>query len=292
MTIGYEPQRKTSRMPLHHIIRNTRTVALCSLLVIVILCLLGSPSALEAGQQPFAIIGDTHVGLTSSIYPSFIEAIDRLGITTIVHLGDAVDRASSAAQWTTFEEMTGTGKMLHLVPGNHDVDGSGSLGRPEFRAKFLPLPYYSFSDDDTLFVVLNTELPGQRGTVTGTQCKWAETELQKSYRYKFVFLHRPLFSAVPGHGLDNDPVERDKLHDLFVRTGVSAVFSGHDHVYRRSQKDGVTYIIASGGGGPLYFSAANGGFFHYVIARRDGPEFSFTVRNLNGEVKDHFTLTK
>ena len=273
-------------------VRKPMTVALRGLILTAVFCLLWLPTILEAGQQSFALIGDTHVGLASSIYPSFIETIDKLGITTIIHLGDAVNKANSGAQWTAFEEMTGTERTIHLVPGNHDVDGSGSLGRPEFRAKFLPQPYYSFSDDDTLFVILNTELPGQRGTITGAQYRWAETELQKSFRYKFVFLHRPLFPAVPGHGLDSNPVERDRLHDLFARTGVSAVFSGHDHVYRRSQKDDITYVIASGGGGPLYFSAASGGFFHYVIVRRDGPGFSFTVIDVGGQVKDHFVLTK
>jgi acid phosphatase type 7 len=265
--------------------------------ILVLLAALGflsfAVSPLSAAEHtPFAIIGDTHVGVSTSVYPFFIEAIDKLGIKMIIHLGDAVDNANNATQWAEFREITGTGKTLYLVQGNHDVGGRGSSARSEIPAKLFQTPYYSFSEDDTLFVILNTELPGQRGTVSSAQYEWLETELQRSFRYKFVFLHRPPFSLVPGHGLDSNPTARDRLHDLFVSQGVAAVFSGHDHVYNRTQHDGVTYVIASGGGGPLYFSSANGGFFHYVVVSRENNAYSFTVKDMKGEVRDHFLLGK
>jgi acid phosphatase type 7 len=248
----------------------------------------GCPSHAADQFRDFAIISDTHVGLSATIYPDFIKAIEAKGISTIIHLGDAVN-SGSEAQWKTFRETTGKGKTLYLVMGNHDVDN----GRNEERTKeFFPKLYYSIAEQDSLFVFLNTEIPGQRGSITGAQFDWLANELQRPFKYKFVFLHRPPYPVVPGHGLDSNRAARDKLHELFVRHKVSAVFAGHDHVYNRTTRDGIIYIIASGGGGPLYFSAESGGYFHYVLCERAENIYSFIVFDSKGEPKDHFIITK
>jgi hypothetical protein len=39
---------------------------------------------------------------------------------------------------------------------------------------------------------------------------------------------------------------------VFETYGVDAVFTGHDHLYERSLYNGITYIVAGGGGAPLY----------------------------------------
>jgi 3',5'-cyclic AMP phosphodiesterase CpdA len=253
------------------------------------LALLLCPLFLWAQYPTFAIIADTHVGSSRSVYREFIQAIDDQGIRVIIHVGDAIDRAGRTAQWRQFLEITGQGKTLHLVPGNHDVDSEASL------AAFLRLftkSYYFFAEGDTLFVLLNTELPGEQGRITGTQFDWLESELGRSFKYKFVFLHEPLFPAVAGHGLDRYLEARDRLHELFVRTGVSLVVSGHDHVYRKSVKDGITYVIASGGGGRFYLSPSSGGFLHYVIGARTDGHYSFVVKDMKGEVRDQFSVSR
>ena len=141
-------------------------------------------------------------------------------------------------------------------------------------------------------MLLNTEFPGEQAMVTGTQFDWLEAELQRPFKYKFVFLHEPLYPAFSGHGLDRHPAARDRLHELFVRKGVSLVVAGHDHVYNKSVKDGVTYVIASGGGGRFYLSPSNGGFLHYVVGTRTGDSYSFVVKDMKGEVKDQFVIRR
>ncbi|MEA3307196.1 MAG: hypothetical protein U9Q34_05385, partial [Elusimicrobiota bacterium] len=42
------------------------------------------------------------------------------------------------------------------------------------------------------------------------------------------------------------------LAPLFEKYGVDIVFSGHDHSYERLYKNGIYYVIAGGGGAPLY----------------------------------------
>jgi hypothetical protein len=83
-------------------------------------------------------------------------------------------------------------------------------------------------------VLLNTELPGEESMITGIQLSWLAAELDKKYRYKFVFLHEP----------DQNEAARDRLHKLFIRKGVSLVVSGHDHMYSRSRRNGIIYVTA------------------------------------------------
>jgi 3',5'-cyclic AMP phosphodiesterase CpdA len=253
----------------------------------VALILLFSPLLLHGQVPPFAIVGDTHVGQSGSAYEQIITLIDREGIHTIVHLGDAIDRPGSAVQWAEFLRITGTGKTLYLIPGNHDVDSQRSLA---VYLRLFQKPYYSISEGDTLLVMLNTELPGEQAKITGQQYVWLQDELRRPYRYKFVFLHQPLFSVFLGHGLDKHREERDRLHRLFIRSGVSLVVSGHDHVYDRGLRDGITYVIASGGGGRRYLPAPNGAFLHYVAGRRVDAGYSFVVKDITGETKDRFSI--
>src|SRR5262249_61791186 len=52
------------------------------------------------------------------------------------------------------------------------------------------------------------------------------------------------------HG--GQPELREMWTPIFERYGVDAVFSGHDHVYERSEKNGIRYFVSGGGGAPLY----------------------------------------
>ncbi|MGB9587887.1 MAG: hypothetical protein ACPL7O_06860, partial [Armatimonadota bacterium] len=47
-------------------------------------------------------------------------------------------------------------------------------------------------------------------------------------------------------------VAQDIFPDLAKKYGITAIFSGHDHTYERSLRDGVHYIVTGGGGAPTY----------------------------------------
>ncbi len=114
-------------------------------------------------------------------------------------------------------------------------------------------------------------------TLGDAQYAWLKMTLEKSTaKYKFVFTHHML-----GTGRGNELVGqfewggRDRngrdlfaakrpgwampLHQLFVKTGVSILFQGHDHVFARQVIDGVTYQTLPEPADPnyaLYFSEA------------------------------------
>jgi 3',5'-cyclic AMP phosphodiesterase CpdA len=62
-------------------------------------------------------------------------------------------------------------------------------------------------------------------------------------------MHHPPFS-ISVHGGSRDL--RERWTPLFEKYQVSAVFSGHDHVYQRAEHDGIRYFVSGGGGAPLY----------------------------------------
>ena len=238
----------------------------------------------------FAIISDTHVGARNSVYPAFIRVIDELKIETIIHTGDVINKPGSLHQWKRFFEATGSEKIVHVAPGNHDIRFKVSR---EVYGRFFPTPYYSFSKGDTLFVMLNTVLPRQRSRITGRQLEWLRTELARSFRFKFVFLHEPLFPALPLHGLNVFRKARNKLHRLFVENRVNLVVAGHNHIYRRSERDAVTYVVTGNTGGKLFpfgLVSKNGNSFRYIVATRIDGHYLLEVRDMEGNVTDRFSV--
>jgi 3',5'-cyclic AMP phosphodiesterase CpdA len=260
-------------------------------LFIIGLALILIPLYAEAQHQaPFAIVSDTHIRIeNSNVYRVFLRKMEEEKINHIIHVGDAIDTPGSTNQWKQFLRLTGTDKTLHLVPGNHDIYGQKSL---EVYLRFFQKPFSSFSDGDTLFVLLNTELPGEGGKIAGKQLAWLKTELEKPFKYKFVFLHEPLYPFMPEHGLDRYTEARNGLHRLFLKKGVSLVVSGHDHIYGRTTQDGILYITAATLGGQVPPLMKGSEVFRYIIATRSGVGYTFIARDMEGRTKDRFTVSR
>jgi 3',5'-cyclic AMP phosphodiesterase CpdA len=257
-------------------------------LFLIALALLLIPLYAWAQMAPFAIVSDTHVGACDSLYPAFMHRVEEEKLQVIIHTGDAIDSPGSSSQWARFLEITGPAKTLHLAPGNHDIHGQSSLA---VYLKFFAKPYYAFSTGDTVFILLNTELPGEEGMVANEQLAWLKTELRQPFRYKFVFLHESLYPVTPYHGLDRHSEARDALHRLFVKKGVSFVVAGHNHIYDRTTRDGIVYVIAPATRSHPLFPSQNGGP-GYIVATRKGDGFFFTVKDIQGNVREEFSVTR
>lgn len=211
-------------------------------------------------------------------------------IDTIVHTGDAINKPGSLRQWKKFFETTGPDKTLHFAPGNHDIRFNSSRSVYD---RLFSSQYYSYSRGDTLFVMLSTVLPHQRSRITGRQRTWLRTELARPFRFKFVFLHEPLFPALPLQGLNVFRKSRNSLHQLFVDMGVNLVVAGHNHIYRRSERDGVTYVVASNTGGKLFpvgLVSRKVDSFRYIVATRIDGHYLLETRDMRSNVTDRFTV--
>ncbi len=249
--------------------------------------------SLPSEYSRFGIIGDTSIGENEKVFVSFVRYLEKEGIRYFFHTGDVIHTPGSESQWDRFLEIKGPFLQFHISPGNHDINSIPSLNM--YRKKTKKPPFYSFETHDTLFILLCTELPGETGKVAGNQLNWLVQELKKEKKFKFIFLHRPLFSTVFGKSLPPGRYqnERDNLHGLFLRNGVSCVFSGHEHVYGRISKDGIIYVTTGGGGAKLLLNIEEyGGFHHYIVAKKKEYGYIFSVLDIKGRKRDEFTINR
>jgi hypothetical protein len=127
----------------------------------------------------------------------------------------------------------------------------GSLGNHDAREQRFYKPfnmdgqlYYSFKApaQDIRFIALESTYPEPK------QIAWLEDQLKNAKeKWKVVFFHHPLYSSGERHGSDTEL--RDTLEPLFVKYGVSIVFTGHDHFYERIKpQKGILYFVTGSGG--------------------------------------------
>lgn len=249
------------------------------------------------GSFSFAVIGDTRSG--GDDYRELAKRIMEHRPDFIVNTGDMV-YSPRKSLWADFWENSKPVTVPYfLTAGNHDVDDEKS---EKLYKEQVDLPgnelYYSFTVDDSLFIVLDSNIPGQDRKITGEQYKWLEEVLSSSrQKHRFVFVHHPLYPEKGrghhyGGSLDKYPKERDLLQRLFVKHKVTTVFIGHEHLYFRKAIDGVTEIITGGGGATLYAGEEKGGFYHFILVTVDGATVKGEVIDISGKVKDSFQLSE
>ncbi|HEY3324369.1 MAG TPA: metallophosphoesterase [Planctomycetota bacterium] len=110
----------------------------------------------------------------------------------------------------------------------------------------LNADHYSFSFRNATFIFLPWRYP------EGETEAWLAMELYKASsenKHIFVINHMPFFTVGIKSDVPNRPTALTKLFSLY---GVRAVFSGHDHIYYRTVREEVPYIISAGGGAPIY----------------------------------------
>jgi hypothetical protein len=148
--------------------------------------------------------------------------------------------------------------------------------------------YYSWTWGDALFVVIDPYWHSQQpvdnrfgggaktrdlwnSTLGDKQYFWLKQTLEQSKaRYKFVFTHHVLGTGRGGvesaglyewggyekSGACSFKTRRPgwplPVHQLFVKTGVTIFFQGHDHVFVRQEMNGVTYLTLPQPADPNY----------------------------------------
>ncbi len=136
------------------------------------------------------------------------------------------------------------------------------------------------------------------GYLDKTQLEWVEKTLSSSSSdWKIAFFHHPLYSSGKFHGSSLE--SRALLEPLFVKYGVNAVFSGHDHVYERIKpQKGITYWVSGAGGklrkGGLGLTELTAkGFdrdYHFMIVEIAGDDLYFQAISRTGTTVDSGVL--
>jgi 3',5'-cyclic AMP phosphodiesterase CpdA len=283
-----------------------RWVFAAFLLVFALGAVLGSvPCGAQGTQGPasfqFALYGDCRNG--HDAHRQLVAQMMALKPAFVVCSGDFVEKGDDAAEWKTFDEITG--KMRKAVPfypviGNHDVEKKGA----GLYEKYLKVPtntgqmqYYSFDYGNCHFIILDTV-----GSLApdGAQYRWLQADLKASEgkaTHRFVVMHHPLYTLVP---LRTSPAAklRAQLLPLLKESKVCAVFTGHDHHFFYTRRDGVAQVLSGGGGAPLYPLAPSlarpgdlyGRYNHFLWVKVSPERVQVSVRDVDGQTKAEFLV--
>ena len=205
----------------------------------------------------FVVFGDSRNGIEQ--HRRVLDRVIAEAPAFVLATGDMVDEGYNEDQWQAFfdveQKLMGT-TVLFPALGNHDRQGRGRTA-DTYRTYFA-VPdnggaerYYAFTYASARIIVLDSNSNSFSLT---DQTAWLERELIAArqdplVRHIFIVMHHPPFS-VSLHGGAVDL--RERWTPLFEKYQVSAVFSGHDHVYERAEHDGIHYFVSGGGGAPLY----------------------------------------
>lgn len=210
--------------------------------------------------EPFAFVvyGDSRGN--AHAHRTVIERVRREVPDFVLGTGDLVDTGENEKDWQLFftvEKDLLRETVYYPSVGNHDRQGRARTA-DNFR-KYFSLPadspsperYYAFTYSNTRVLVLDSNAYSFALT---DQTAWIERELAQAVadpqrKHTFVVMHHPPFSC-SAHG--GQPELREMWTPLFEKYDVDAVFSGHDHVYERSELNGVRYFVTGGAGAPLY----------------------------------------
>ena len=189
----------------------------------------------------------TFANLLESAYSKYPD------VDFIINTGDIADLGSNVEQWAwALNNSTLRKTVMMPTAGNHDNHlGSENAIVDNFVISNAPKQdtstgiYYSFDYNNIHMAVLNTNDLSAFESLSCQQITWLKNDmLSSNARWKFVALHKALYSN--GSHYDDDDVcqIRKQLSVLMPELGIDMVFQGHDHVYLRTDVMDSNKIIA------------------------------------------------
>ena len=277
------------------------------------------------GSWTFAAYGDTKGAEFHRTRT--IPALLKLNPTLIINTGDVVNYGNGSGakrkDWPAWERESH--ELRYRIPffpifGNHEFKGRGLLGLPwgngaELYRQFYDLPedsgghklYYSFVYGNVTFIALATW--GDSLHPGSPQWRWLEMTLKEAKTPHIVTLtHTHIYTV--GAKPDSLWEYAPEFTLLLKKYGVKLHLSGHDHIYYRTVRDGVTFVITAGGGadmyplkhlgnaipGDVYFTGSGkknkDDFYYYTLFEIRGDVITGKAVSIKtGKVLDTFTVS-
>jgi hypothetical protein len=192
-----------------------------------------------------------------------------------------------------YKPLLAAGVTFHAAIGNHDDEAQPdyplfNMGGQRYYT-FTPKSLVArLAGTDVRFYMIDTE------RLDRPQLEWIDREMGASRaEWKIPVFHRPIYTS-GRYGFSARRL-RGTLEPLFVKHGVHAVFSGHEHFYERTTpQQGITYFISGGGGSlrrndirPTGITAA--GFdqdYHFMLIEISGDELFYQAITRTGATVD------
>jgi len=173
----------------------------------------------------------------------------------VIQTGDMVENGTDNSLWPIFFNIEhDLLRQAAFFPslGNHERHAA------DYYDFFQAPPYYSFDWGKAHFTVFDSDLgnvspdEAKRQAFWKEQTAWMEEDLRKSQGadFRFVAAHHPPMTAVASRQGDNPHITA--LMPMWEKYRVTAALFGHDHNYQHYLANGIHYIVAGGGGAPLY----------------------------------------
>jgi 3',5'-cyclic AMP phosphodiesterase CpdA len=261
----------------------------------------------HATSVKFAVIGDSGRGTPPQheIAAQMTAYREDFPFAFVLMLGDNIYEGPATRDdyRRKFEEPYGRlldqGVRFYASLGNHD----------DPRAVAYPLfnmdgeRYYSFSPPEDLLAKIATRVEFfalDSTNLDRTQLRWLDHRLEASRAaWKICFFHHPLYTS--GRYRGSARGFRLILEPLLVRHRVDAVFSGHEHIYQRTElQSGIQYFVSGGAGSLRRGDAASASYvarsfdtdYHFMLVEIEHEALHFQAVSRTGETIDAGTLYK
>jgi hypothetical protein len=202
-------------------------------------------------KMHFLVFGDSK---GSGEFPGVLKMSDKLKPQFCITTADLVNRGAGKSGKKDYEKLDKQGgwfmRKYPMWPtvGNHEEAG-GEDGAENVNNFFgMKAAMYSFEYGNAKFIAL----PWAKVKDDPKKLEWLEKELKAAKgKHIFIYKHRPHYTlGVKKYGdVEGKETATTKLYDKYE---VTAVFSGHDHIYYRTKRNGVSHIISAGAGAGIY----------------------------------------
>jgi 3',5'-cyclic AMP phosphodiesterase CpdA len=210
-------------------------------------------SALE-----FVVLGDSQ-GYQGGIQET-TTALKSFSPDFLFHCGDLTPFGLDTQYREVSRALDNSSVPVFTTAGNHDVRMDGGSRYMDWFGSST----YSFESKSVHFSIFNTS----KTTISESEFQWLVDDLNTTSKaLKVVFTHIPPFDPRPGRNHTLPETIASRLMTLFEQTGVDYVFSGHIHMFNKTNINGVTYIITGGAGMSLAAPEEIGGIHHFVRAK-------------------------
>ena len=257
----------------------------------------------KGGSIRFAVIGDTGTASTAQydVGKQMVAYRSKFPFDFVIMVGDNLYGGSASADdfKTKFEgpyaQLLGGKVKFYAALGNHDNPSERNYkdwnmdGQRYYTWRASPGGLAKIGSPGVRFFALDSNYMDK------PQLDWVEAELKKSSsEWKIAFFHHPLYSSGKTHGSSLDL--RQQLEPLFMKYGVTLVFSGHDHFYERIKVQNGIYYWVCGAGGSLRkgdidrgTGLSDVGFdsdYSFMMVEIDGNDMYFQAVSRTGQTID------
>jgi 3',5'-cyclic AMP phosphodiesterase CpdA len=214
-----------------------------------------------------------------------VATANRLHPAFLIVTGDLVNKPGDAAQVAEYRRIAAKldrSIPLYNVAGNHDVENVPTPESVSAYVKVFGPDRYSFRHGSLYGIVLDSSIihsPDKTPEIAAAQESWARAQLAKAHasgaKHIVVFQHHPWFlkdAAEEDQYFNIPKIRRAAFLDLFHRSGVRYLFSGHYH-RNAVAHDGDIEMITTGPVGKPLGEAKSG--IRVVVVKDSGIEHRY-----------------